>query len=616
MAKPPKKVPVTAPADTTVTTKAAQSGSGTRVTTTVPDTSLSGVDSTSGSHATGTSTHRPPAVIVNEIPDTYRTARSAIAWPQDRLHELTPSGENTGLFTGPDQRTYAQIGREGRFVVERDLQGNYYVPLTFAPGVPGPVLTRTEGQSSWHIQRPGWQSTASRTGTPVTPHPLSYLAPEDANTLTSAELSTDGLRYNKLNHTFVDTAEGTVMVRKNQQGEYQLASTTSRESPEVFFEKVPGTVLWRRKRPDSPTKENPVAGTSRPNAEADETQPGPSKRPRLDAPEDPVLPIRLDASTPIEQTPLFWVPWGYINEPPQVESVQLGWLHYPIVPIGSNRTPKVYFVQHPDFTPAGFEAFDQMLYTAPLLQPVATFRLGNDPGEINPGKRFFTEPISRSVAEAFPDFSDATAHAVARRLFERADNSAEITGTGLVNIQAVLHQWKQRPFPTTPAYADPLNMLKVAPSIDHAGKKLIQMSTQVDGELQRLTFDPKRFPIEWNHYKTYPTDLNLRRLLGALLVRSGYDVFPLTYEHRMPTLVFRREAHDLIFFMKLGAVEHVGLSHTPGNELADPSLPARIGTDALQALTTATAQNKVVWLIGGVLRVQSNPETVFIIRER
>jgi hypothetical protein len=532
------------------------------------------------------------------------------------LHELTPSGENTGLFTGPDQRTYAQIGREGRFVVERDLQGNYYVPLTFAPGVPGPVLTRTEGQSSWHIQRPGWQSTASRTGTPVTPHPLSYLAPEDANTLTSAELSTDGLRYNKLNHTFVDTAEGTVMVRKNQQGEYQLASTTSRESPEVFFEKVPGTVLWRRKRPASPTKENPVAGTSRPNAEADETQPGPSKRPRLDAPEDPVLPIRLDASTPIEQTPLFWVPWGYINEPPQVESVQLGWLHYPIVPIGSNRTPKVYFVQHPDFTPAGFEAFDQMLYTAPLLQPVATFRLGNDPGEINPGKRFFTEPISRSVAEAFPDFSDATAHAVARRLFERADNSAEITGTGLVNIQAVLHQWKQRPFPTTPAYADPLNMLKVAPSIDHAGKKLIQMSTQVDGELQRLTFDPKRFPIEWNHYKTYPTDLNLRRLLGALLVRSGYDVFPLTYEHRMPTLVFRREAHDLIFFMKLGAVEHVGLSHTPGNELADPSLPARIGTDALQALTTATAQNKVVWLIGGVLRVQSNPETVFIIRER
>jgi hypothetical protein len=201
-------------------------------------------------------------------------------------------------------------------------------------------------------------------------------------------------------------------------------------------------------------------------------------------------------------------------------------------------------------------------------------------------------------------------------LFELADNSPVITGTGLINIQAVLHQWKQRPFPTTPAYADPLNMLKVAPSIDRDGKKIIRMPSQVDGELQRLNFDPTRFPVEWNHYKTYPTDLNLRRLIGALLVRSGYDVFPLTYEHRMPTLVFRRNSHDQIYFLKLGAVEHVGFSHTPGNELADPSLPARIGTDALQALTTATAQNKVVWLIGGVLRVQSNPETVFIFRER
>jgi hypothetical protein len=191
-----------------------------------------------------------------------------------------------------------------------------------------------------------------------------------------------------------------------------------------------------------------------------------------------------------------------------------------------------------------------------------------------------------------------------------------ITGTGLVNIQAVLHQWKQRPFPTAPAYADPLNMLAVAPAIDVGGKKIIPMLSQLDSELQRLTFDPKRFPTEWNHYKTYPTDLNLRRLLGALLVRSGYDVFPLTHEHRMPTLVFRRATHDQVYFMKLGAVEHVGLSHTPGNELADASLPDRIGNDAFVALTTATAQNKVVWLIGGVLKVESNPDSVFIIRER
>lgn len=616
MAKPPKKVPVTAAADTTVTTRPAQSGSGSRVTTNIPDTLLSGVDSTAGTQAPGTSITRPPAVIVNEIPDTYRAARSAIAWPQDRLHELTPSGENTGLFTGPDQRIYAQIGNEGRFVVERDLQGNYYVPLTFAPGIPGPVLTRIEGQASWHIQRPGWQSTQTRPGTPATPLTLSYLAHDDAKTLTRAELSTGGIRYNKLKHTFVDTAEGTVMVRKNQQGEYQLTSATSRDLPDVFFEQIPGTVLWRLKNPGSPIIENPAASRSRPLAEADEPQPGPSKRARVEEPKDPVPSLTLEPNTPAEQTPFFWLPWGHLNKPVQVESVQLGWFHYPIVPIGSNRNPKVYFVQHPDFAPAGFDAFEQMLRTAPSLQPVATFRIGNDPGEINPGKRFFDEPISQSVANAFPDFSDATAHTVARKLFELADNSPVITGTGLANIQAVLHQWKQRPFPTAPAYADPLNMLKVAPAIDLEGKKLIRMPSQVDGELQRLTFDPQRFPIEWNHYKTYPTDLNLRRLLGALLVRSGYDVFPLTYEHRMPTLVFRRETHDQIYFMKLGAVEHIGLSHTPGNELAEPNLPARIGNEAFAALTTATIENKVIWLIGGVLKVDSTPDSVFVIRER
>ncbi|KII38449.1 hypothetical protein RY26_01530 [Pseudomonas fluorescens] len=613
MAKPPKSVPVPAATKTTVTPRPAESGSGNRVTTNIPDIPLSGVDLASGSQATVTSTTRPPAVIVSDIPDTYRAARSAIAWPQERLHELTPNGENTGLFTGPDQRTYAQIGSEGRFVVERDVQGNYYVPLTFAPGVPGPVLTRIEGQASWQIQRPGWQSTPSRPGTPATPQTISYLAPEDAQTLTKAELATDGIRYNKLKHSHVDTAEGTVMVRKNKRGEYQLTSTRDRNVPEVFFQQIPGTVLWRRTSPDSPPHENPPAGRSRPIADADESQPGPSKRARIDDPQDPVPPPPLEPIARAEQTQPLWLHWGHRTKPELGESVQLGWFHYPIVPIGSYPNPRLYFVQHPEFAPAGFDAFEHMLRTAPSLQPVATFRIGSEPG---PGKHFFDEPITQSVANAFPDFSDATARTVARKLFELADNSPVITGTGLINIQAVLHQWKSRPFPISPAHADPFNMLSVAPAIDFNGRKLIRMPSQVDGDLQRLTFDPRRFPIEWNHYKSDPTDMNLRRLLGALLVRSGYDVFPLTYEHRMPTLVFRREHHDRIYFMKLGAVEHIGLSHTPGNELAEPTLPARIGKEAFAALTTATIENKVTWLIGGVLTVDSIPESVFMIRER
>jgi hypothetical protein len=611
MAKPPKKVAVTAASDTTVTSRPVQSGSGTRSNISLPAAPLSGVDSTSGSSSIP---NIAPAVITVStmpglVPQSVNAPRHAVAWPDNRLSELTPIRENSGLFTGPDQRTYAQLGSEGRFLVEQDAQGSYYIPMTFAPGVVGPSLTKVAGQASWHIQRPGWSFTPKRTTATDTPLPA-YLSPEDVKTLTRADVSSAGIRYNKLKQSFVDTAEGTVMVRKNPQGEYQHVSASTRSVPDIVFEQIPDSLLWRRKT--MATQAGISTGVPRRNAEPD----SPGKRARLDPSEQPVTTPALGASAPSDQTPFFWLPWGHLNKPPVVQSIQLGWLHYPIVPVGSNRTPKVYFVQHPDFVPARFEAFEQMLRTSPSLQPVATFRIGNDPGEVHPGKRFFEEPISQSVANTFPDFSAATAWAVGKRLFELADNSAVITGTGLVNIQAVLHQWKQKPFPTAPAYADPLNMLAIAPSIDARDKKLIPMPSQSDSELQRLTFDPQRFPIEWNHYKTWPTDLNLRRLLGALLVRSGYDVFPLTYEHRQPTLVFKREGHDPVYFLKLGAVAQVGLSHRPGNELADPSLPSRIGSEAFRELTTAATQDKVIWLIGGVLKVESNPDSVFIIRER
>ncbi|MFH0022886.1 hypothetical protein ACFZAC_14935 [Pseudomonas fluorescens] len=614
MAKPPKRIAVTKTDDITVTTRAEplNSGTGTRGRTHLPDPLASAIDSATA--LPDASVTDRSAITVRVMPesasDTGNGARNAVAWPQERMHELTPIGDDSGLFTGPDQRTYAQLGSAGRFLVEQNPRGNYYVPMTFAPGVPGPLLTRIEGQASWSIHRPGVP-----TGAPAPSHQLSYLSADDANTLTKAELSTSGIRYNKLKQAFVDTAEGTVMVRKDPQGEYRHASAVTRHSSDIVFEPIPGTLLWRPKALQTLATGTPPAAASRRGAESAEPAAGPSKRARPEVTEQPFA-APLDANVPTAQTPFFWLPWGHLNKPPAVESIQLGWFHYPIVPVGSNRTPKVYFVQHPDFVPGRFDAFEKMLRTAPSLQPVATFRIGNDPGEVHPGKRFFEEPIAQSVANTFTDFSAATAWAVARKLFELADNSAVITGTGLVNIQAVLHQWKQKPFPTAPAYADPLNMLAVAPSIDINGKKLIPMPSQSDSELQRLSFDPLRFPVEWNHYKTYPSDLNLRRLLGALLVRSGYDIFPLTHDHHRPTLVFRRQPHDQVYFLKLGSVDHVGLSHTPGNELADPHLPARIGDDAFRTLTTATADNKVTWLIGGVLKVDSNPDSVFIIRDR
>lgn len=618
MANPPKKIAKITATDSSATPKPASSTSG-RSPNIGGDSSLSRTDSATHLQTPRTSSSsiaRQPAVVLSGIPDSalafHDAARGAIAWPQERWNELTAIAENSGLFTGPDQRTYAQIGDEGRFAVEQNLPGNYYLPLSFALGIAGPLLTRIKGQASWRIQRPDGQSASVRGITPAASLSPSYLSAADANTLTKPELATDGLRYNKLKQTFVTTVDGTVMVRKNTAGEYQQAFASTNDAPPIFFEQIAGTVFWRRKPAVFAWTETALASRPRPT-EPDDAIPGPSKRPRL---AEPAQTLARPSPEQSDQTPYFWLPWGRLNTPPAVPSVQLGWLHYPIVPVGSNPAPKVYFVLHPEFFPTDFNSFEHMLRTAPQLQPVATFRIGNDPGEIHPGKRFFEAPISTTVGQAFPDFSDHTARAVARRLFELADHSLTITGTGLVNIHTALNQWKQRPFSTAPEFADPVSMLAVAPDIEVRGKRLIPMPSQADSELQRLTFDPQRFAVEWAHYKTYPTELNLRRLLGALLVRSGYEVFPLTYEHRVPTLVFKRANHDRVFFLKLGSVDQAGLSHTPGNELTEPSLPARIGAEAFAALTVAAAQHKVTWLIGGVLKVDGIPDSVFIIRER
>ncbi|WLH37384.1 hypothetical protein PSH79_08785 [Pseudomonas sp. FP2196] len=623
MAKPPKKISGSIDADKPVksATPVPDPPSGHPRLTNPPETYLSGSELTPDipfSNATKGPDALLPRVVINEMPaphiESYQSASGEIAWPKERYAELVPFGTETGLYKGPDARIYAEIGAEGRFLVEQNPQGVYHVPLSFAPGVPGPILAKIAGQPRWRIERPGWQSPPKPSQSPP------YIAPELATLLTRAELSADGIRYDKHKKTYVDLAEGTVMVGKNRAGVYQETSASELSPSGAEVELIPGMKLWRRKAQDLPREQTPPASAPHPAAESDEPTPHPGKRPRLDEAQDTAHSPTADTAPSPDQTPYFWLSWGLLNQPTSGESVQLGWLHYPIVPMGTapNRLPKVYFLQHPEFAPAHFDAFEHMLQQAPSLQPVATFRIGHEPGEVRPGKRFFEKPLSQSVAETFVDFSAFTSRAVARRIFELSDDSPVITATGLINIQAVLHQWNQKPFPTTPAFADPMNMLPVASIIEADGIKAIKLKPQVEGELQRLTFDPQHFAFEWKHYKTDPTDYNLRRLIGALLIRSGYDVFPLTHEHRRPALVFRRESHDKVFFLTLGVIQHdVVVHHTvPGTELADPALPDRIGSAAHLALKTAQAQNNVVWLIGGVLKTEPDADSVFILRER
>ena len=135
--------------------------------------------------------------------------------------------------------------------------------------------------------------------------------------------------------------------------------------------------------------------------------------------------------------------------------------------------------------------------------------------------------------------------------------------------------------------------------------------------LRRLDFDPNRFPEQWNTFVNDPSNLNLKQLVSDVLVRNGYEVFPLSNEHQGPTLVFTRPNHDWVFFLKLGRVNGDAIKQiTPsGAELSDPHLSLRIGEAARDRLRTAYDQNKVMWLLGGTQVTAAGYESVFLIRE-
>ncbi|MFJ7313471.1 hypothetical protein ACIQVE_11995 [Pseudomonas sp. NPDC098747] len=609
----------------------------TRVNTQLPELHANAADSDSGRRfntETPSETTPQSAVIVTEMPGsptraatvTVESALSTITWPKDRLDELVPFRGKSGLFTSNDGTLFADIKGLGKTMVERNSLGDYQVPFPFAPGVPGPILARIDGEPHWRIDRPGWVKASAQTAMPQTAPPLKVLPAELANLLSPAR-PMDGIRHDKTGRAYVDIPnEGTVLIRKNADGEYQVSDFNERLPSGPLVERIQGTGLWQRtpelsfSAPDSPR----LYIHESPDIDAD-TGASQTKRPRLEesrASSDPVESPETVAqvSRASVESPYSWMQWGHYEGPPSGASVRLGGFDYSVVPLGSesHNQPRLFFLQNPEYAVSRFDEFERMLREAPALQPVAIYRYTNDPLEVRPSQKLFHKPLSQSVAERFTDFSEATAQSVAKNLFERADNSQQITTTGLNNILQVLTHWNWRATAGVPSLGDPLLMLQPAPRVEQNARTYLSIDAATDAPLHRLTFDPQRFPEDWNYYCRTLSNQALRQLTGGLLVRAGYDVFPLTPQHLGPTLIFRGPATDDVFFLKLGAVEGNAITlHTqPGTELADPFLPARIGKEAYQAVLTAHANNKLIWLLGGVLNVRSKPESVFIIRER
>lgn len=442
-------------------------------------------------------------------------------------------------------------------------------------------------------------------GTPSTIH---FLAEFIASSL--GKPREDGLRHGKYQRAYAEIEhEGVTLVRLGADGEYRAALNNELNASGPVLERIAGTDFWRRKDIDS----------------ADE-QPGPSpqKRPRLEERSDNPLEaeslaahLRAQDAAAVDLSLALWRNWGTSAKPLTGESVQIDGLHYRVVPNGMPERTGVAYLQHPQFSPSRYAEFEQMLRDDPSQQPKWAVQK-NGQWQVVEGLRPFDKSLTGYVAVTFRDFSDTSLNTVARAVFNQANNADVINAFGLMVMHQTFRNWASPTRARAPRFelADPLLMLPIIPRSINNGW-FVLTPPESTGALRRLDFAPQHFQSEWNNYTADPSDYNLRRLVGSVLVRNGYEVFPLTNEHRGPTLVFTRANHDAVFFLKLGRVEGDAVRQiTPsGDELSDPHLTLRIGAPAHAALRAAYDQNKVVWLLGGPQKTASGWESVFIIRE-
>ncbi|MHC8343128.1 hypothetical protein [Pseudomonas sp. RT6P73] len=525
-----------------------------------------------------------------------------------------------------EQALYADIEKAGIGRVETNANGDYRVHFPFAPEHPDPVLRKVKDKPLWQPlpSTPDLRAWVSSVTAPAIVAPVHIIKnPVVINKLPAAnEL---GIRWHNL-RSYVDLIfEGTVQVGKNTNGDYQATFGQEWTPSGPVLERIELTPFWRRKTPTAAVTETDNLSVHQPSSVNEQAEPGPSKRQRLEENEE-----QTGASAPAEQiitlypthpanaNPYLWISWGKVNKPVANEFIQIGELHYQTVPEGNTAPRVVNYLQHPEFPPSRFDMFEQMLHSKPWLQPVPAVLNSDGKWTVNSSRRLFQKPMTQSVVEVFPDFSPVTARAVAKRLFEHSGNSEVIARDGLYTTALTLDHWKERAGIFDARFENPIDLLPVASRVDPEGIVISMVPPTFGEPLRRLDFLPRHFQMEWDNFVSNRSDYNLKRLVSTVLIRSGYEVFPLLHEHRSPKLVFKRADHDKVYFLKLGIAERnaIRTNPSPAPELADPSLVSQVGNHALQALVTANQQNNVGWLLGGVQTSPTGWSSVFIIRER
>ncbi|MFJ2487880.1 hypothetical protein [Pseudomonas sp. NPDC087639] len=638
MAKPPKKKPGTPLPDSPAKTDpvAVNSPDVNRTDIAGIDTMRARVDQTLDLTPEGASdelTHQP-SVTVSEIPSTRPLSLDdvlrSITWPADRSHLLMPLDPDGGLFISSDGRIYAHIESDGHFLVERQADGRYQIPFDFAPGSPGPFVSKIKDQPLWRLEKPDWLTPQSDVlpHVPTVPSPRTvnatkYLDPDLAARLSQAADSSDGIRYDKHRKTYVDTPDGTVMVSKNADGNYQQTFARERRPSGALLERIAGTKQWRLKTPHASGTQDTLRLDRRRPATETNPAPGPSKRLFLgddadSATDTQALTQSLISSSDAALDPSFeqWRTWGKTTRAPLEMHIEIDNLHYPVVIQNINADTRLVYVKHPQFSPGLYDAFEHMLGTDPALQPKWAVKVDKKWCVLS--KRVpFEMPLTNYISTHFKYLSTESTRSLARAMFNQANRSEVINGHGLAVLNQTFRFWADRK--NNPVQrrelADPLTMLRKLPP-PNADDLSLSMPSSLGEGLQRLDFDPGQFAQHWIDHAVLPTTPDLRSLFSAVLTQNGYLINETSPHLGENTLLFHREKINSVFVLTFPKVigKQIQRKALPASHLNESALQIRMGGQQ-KDLATYIDEQKVVYLMGGIQKQTQQLTTLFIVRE-
>jgi len=570
---------------------------------------------------------RQQSVEVNEMPASHspkvESALRSITWPADQAHQLQRLDPDSGLFTSPDGRLYAYVENEGHLLVEIQHDGRYQIPFNSIPHLPGPFLIKTERQSIWTFERPNWlvhssENERRNTAEGFTAEQPIYLASDAAALLSPSRQTPDGVRYDKHRNTYIDTAQGTVMVRKNATGQYQQTSATVRDAPALLFEQIPGTRLWRRKPEETgsaPHRLQPEQGKA--SSDMPPATPGPGKRPRRGEATDATqaLTESLLTANPdaINLSFGLWRNWGQRVRPQLGQHIEIDGQYFRVMQQDLSLNPRLVYLQHPLFSPALYDAFEYMLRDNPSLQPKWAIKRDHQ-WTVLDSVVPFERPITQYISTTFKYFSDQSVNSLARAMFNQANRSEIIIAPGLAALNQVFRYWADRDRRRAPnrELADPLLMLRPL----SGPEETLAIPSSLGEGLMRLDFDPGRFSRYWNAYATAPSAHTLRRLFSRLLEDDGYVLNHSTHTLADNELLFHREKIDQVFVLKLPPLINGRLQRFQSQRFEHSEVVVQTSSSEPAPLSAYSKDKKISYLLGGTQTDVLGQTTLFIFKDR